>query len=488
MSTRFVLALCTLLLFGLPVQANDEAANLVEQGKRLSRTRPDVALELYRTATLLDPDAPEPHLLSARILIAQGNCPAAIPELRAWLSLIERPPKDQDTYSNALDDLSRCLKESGGELVLRANEPRTCSIDGGPLQNVAPGAPLKEPLLAGRHTVVCGAFATSFEIEAGKNKSISIDGETSDGFLQPPEDLPPPPLPDEPLPDERLPDEEPLPAAPLPDAPPSTESKRNAHDQEAPDTSSKKSEEKTTSPSQTLAAPSLKPVEKEEAPPPDPTQSELEIVFKDRTWACRIGDYVCEPDAGGTLLLTDLEPGLYILDCEHPTQRAVTRELRLEIGKRVVVTMGAGGPVASPSKSPPTVESASLGHKIRLVEPLIAAGYGEAYGRAGIAGGVRIDSWSFLVGTGLDPLSLTLGWHAAPGRTGFYAAAGWALLGNGLLYTRPGVVGHALFVVAGIDVRFVSAFGMRAGVGAVGDTIGRYPVPLTLDLSLYWAP
>lgn len=214
------------------------------------------------------------------------------------------------------------------------------------------------------------------------------------------------------------------------------------------------------------------------------TPTQLELVIGQPHWTCRLGDYVCEPNAEGEILI-DLAPGDYTLDCTHPTARPLSQPVTILEGQRVRVSIGVSGKKKETSSADDLQEPEQ---RASSVEPMFGAGVGPSLAEVGVAGGVRFGSFSVLAATGLDPLALSATWHVSPGKTGLYVTGGWMLRGNGIL--RDGVVptGQAIFGGGGVEVRFQNAFLLRLGAGLRFDTFEGGNGPLTFDLSAFWLP
>lgn len=400
-----------------PSKNESDAAALLEQGRALASEQPDVALGLYRAAIHLTPKDPTPHLLAAELLLKKSGCKEATPELRTWLSLVEQPPADPEEYTRVVMLLSDCLKQNAADVPSEPAAKPSAAV-----------APTQAPLVP------------TADVEK--------------------EDMPLPNFPDE-LPDE-FPDE--LPPLPPPAADSEEEAESEAEAESEPET-------------QAEPEPELKPTSLEPRIP----KTELEIVIAQPGWTCRLGDYVCRPDADGNILV-ELGPGDYTLDCNHPTSAPLSQPLSIPEGQRVRVSIGA-------SSNPRGATTASQESQAPSVEPMFGLGMGPAFGRLGVAGGVRFDHFSVLAGTGVEPLAISGSWHLNSGETGFYLTGGWMLLGNSLLRTASvAPMGQGVFGGGGVEVRFQDTFLVRLGVGLQYDTTETTPGPLTFDLSAFWLP
>lgn len=216
---------------------------------------------------------------------------------------------------------------------------------------------------------------------------------------------------------------------------------------------------------------------------PQTSPTELEVVIGQPGWTCRLGDYVCEPDENGEILV-ELSPGEYTLACDHTSARPISQPVTILEGQRVRVTIGAPTEKKSVAGAPRPKQEA----KEDSIEPMFGLGLGPSFGVVGLAGGVRFGSWSVLAGTGIDPLALSATWHVTPGATGLYLTGGWIVLGNGILREGHGPTGHGIFGGGGVEVRFQDTFLVRLGAGLQFDNVESGNGPLTFDLSVFWMP
>lgn len=230
------------------------------------------------------------------------------------------------------------------------------------------------------------------------------------------------------------------------------------------------------------------PPEQEPAPASEETETqapkaELEVVIGQPGWTCRLGDYVCEPDANGEIIVP-LSPGDYTLACNHANARPISQPVTILEGQRIRVAIGVPPEKAAAARAPePEAEA-----EASSFEAMFGLGIGPSLGTVGLAAGVRFNSFSFMAGTGLDPLALSASWHVNPGGDGLYLTGGWMVLGNGILRDGLAPSGQAIFGGGGVEVRFNNAFLVRLGAGLQFNSLESGTGPLTFDLSAFWLP
>lgn len=479
-----------------------EAAVLVEQADRLVESgRPEVALGLYRAAMLLAPDAAAPHLGAARVLRAQGRCADAVPEYRAWMSLVSQPPPSPDLYTEAVVELGECLRTTAAVLEIQTQRPMGCSVDGGTPRQATPDASLTLELSPGPHTIACGEdLIAPLTLTSGARQVLRIDASgrlvsvvrlrsdppaqcSLDGggqfevpvegsqWLMPPGEhrldcTYPGHAPTSQVLTVAVAVDHDLALTPVPTVQPGA-----APWPPVPE------------PQEELPPPPLPPPEPEPTPPaPTSNRAEVEIRTEGTGWTCRIGELIRTPNVAGEIFL-ELEAGDYTLDCEQPRALPVSQPFTLAAGERVVIDV-----VWTPKPAPPPPSQPEPQRTPGAVEWMVGAGIGPSLGTVGLSAGARIEAWSLQLGTGVNPLALSVSYHLQPGSTGMYVTGGWSVVGEGFLRAGDVPSGHQFHSGAGVEIRFVDRFLVRLGAGLALATNGFGSGPLTFDLSGYWLP
>jgi hypothetical protein len=459
-------ALAALALAAAPALAApaDEAALLVREGRKLDKAgKPDAALAMYKSALLLAPNEPGPHLALGLALAKRKQCDDALPEFKTYLSLAG--PKEQalPEHAEAAAKMALCLAESIATLEVKPSQIARCAVDAGPSRDAAPELPAKFELSPGIHEVAClrdglPPATSTVMLAAREKRSIDLN-------LAPPPPPPPPP------PEPKLPDVPPLPDAEAPPAEPK--------------------------------------------PPEPPPMGTIEVQATGTGWACKVdGGEEQRPNAENKLTVP-AAPGEHVVACEAPESERLEARVRVAAGETRVVrvrpfpkapppvptVITTPVPTPAPTAPPPATPPAPSNEKLTPltkssrspvhaddVEFQVAGGFGASLGTFGVGLGARYKHFGAMLGTGLYPFAGSLSYFFRPGATGAYLSAGYIRVGEGLLVGGSTIEGHGAWVTGGVDVRPDDHLSFRFGAGVGTNTTGTQQGPLVFDFSVAFVP